>query len=75
MGLLIWRHSSHYLYNSVSKILSNLLVTASDVGFCSMFSVAVLSFYDFILSIFFKIYAIFKTFMVILCALAPLLGD
>ena len=58
---LAWRHCSCSLSNSVSKFLSNLLVTASDIDFYLLASVSVLSFSDFILSISLQISALFNT--------------
>ena len=61
MVALARQHCSCSLYNYVSKFISNLLVTDSDVDFCSMDSVSLISFSEFILYILVKCYAIFNT--------------
>ena len=64
---LAWCNCSRSLSKYVSKLLSNLLVTASDVDFCSMASLSVLYFSDFTLSIPLNSYALFNTLLKQVC--------
>ena len=57
---LAWWHYSCSLFNSVSIFFSNLLITDSYAGFCSMAFVSVISFHHFILPISLKISDLFN---------------
>ena len=65
---LAWRHCSHSLSNSVSKLFSKILMIDYDGDFCSMASVSVLYFYHFILYILLEISSLLNTFWLLMCS-------
>ena len=68
MVALSRQHCSCPLSNYVSKLISNLLSTSSDVNFRSMESVSVLSFSDFIFSISLTSSYLFNTLWWLICS-------